>query len=137
MDAVKNTIRDILIWILNALYPGAEFDTAGLAGLLTSCLIVMAAAVLVYLLLKCFPDIRQFAHVAAALALTALIAASAFFPKALVQAGDYAAEWLENHYWAMEEEPFGKGKTQEGETPGTEPMDRKPLIYMIHTPDKL
>ncbi len=137
MDAVKNAIRDILTWILNALYPGAEFDTAGLAGILTSCLIVLAAAVLVYVLLKCFPDIRKFAHVAAVAALTVLIAASAFFPKALVQAGDYAADWLKNHYWAMEEEPSEEGETPEGETPeDEEPADGAQVMYTIHTLDK-
>ncbi len=115
MNAVKDFIRDMLDRALNLIYPGVEFDTAGLAGIVTSCLIVLAGAVAIYLLLKCFPDIRRFAHVTVVAALTLLIAASAFFPGALVQAGDYAGDWLEQHYWAQKEEPTEEGENPEGE----------------------
>ncbi len=117
MNAVKDFIQDILNRILSFIYPGTGFDTVGLAGIVTSCLIVLAAAVAIYLLLKCFPDIRRFAHVAIVAVLTLLIAASAFFPSALVQAGDYAGGWLEQHYWAQEEEAPEEGELPEGETP--------------------
>lgn len=132
MNAVKDFIRDMLDRILNLIYPSVEFDTAGLAGLVTSCLIVLAAAVAIYLLLKCFPDIRRFAHVAVVAALMLLIAASAFFPGALVQAGDYAGGWLEKRIWAQEEELPEEGEAPEGETPAEgEAPDAEPGITAI------
>lgn len=120
MNAIKDVIQNALTWLLNLLYPGVEFDTAGMTGIVGSCLIVVVAALAVYILLKCFPDIRRFAHVAVVTALIALIAATAFFPGTLVQAGGYAADWLEQHYWAQEEEVPEEGENPEGETPGEE-----------------
>ena len=123
MNAVKDLIQDILNRILSFIYPGAEFDTAGLAGIVTSCLIVLAVAVALYLLLKCFPDIRRFAHVAVVAALTLLIAASAFFPSALVQAGDYAGGWIEQHYLTQKEETPAEEENPEGEAAEAEAPD--------------
>ena len=134
MNAVKDFIRDMLSRTLNLIYPGAEFDTAGLAGIVTSCLIVLAAAAVVFLLLKCFPDIRRFAHVAMVVALTLLIAASAFCPATLVQAGDYAADWLEQHYWAQEEETSEEEENPEEEDPEEEEApEAGPITFIRRT----
>lgn len=115
MNAIMDTAKDILAKVLGFIYPDVPFDTEGLVRMLVPCALVLAAALILYLLLKCFYGTRRFAHTVLTAALIVLISASAFFPEKLAQAGDYAAGWLQERFWAEKEQ------TPEGEeAPETE-----------------
>ncbi len=95
MNMIKDILQDLILRLLNGVYGGVIFDTAGLAGLLFPCLLFIAPAVIVYLLLKLFPGIRRFAHVVITAMLIALIAFSSFFPGTLLTVGDHTVNWLQ------------------------------------------
>ena len=77
MNAIKDLLERLIFQILTSVYGGVIFDTAGLARLLFPCLLFILLAVLIYLVLKLFVDIRRVAHVVVTAVLIALIALSA------------------------------------------------------------
>lgn len=104
MNAILDTAKDILTRALGMIYPEARFDAGELIRMLVPCVLVLAAALIIYLFLKCFSGTRRLAQTAVTAALIVLISASAFFPDKLIQAGDYANAWIQQHVWAEEEQ---------------------------------
>ena len=114
MNTLNDILKDTLDRALGAVYEGVVFDTAGLAKMLIPCVIVLAAALLIDLLLKCFRELRRYSYMVVTAALIALIAASAFIPATLVQAGDSASNWLHERFFAVEEQMPQDGETGTG-----------------------
>ena len=115
MNAIMDTAKDILTRVLNMIYPDVPFDAEGLVRMLVPCALVLAAALIIYLFLKCFNGTRRFAHMAVTAALIVLISASAFFPDKLAQTGDDAAAWIQQRFWAQEEQPAEENEALEAE----------------------
>ena len=115
MNAILDTAKDILTKALGVIYPAAAFDAEEPIRMLVPCALVLAAALVVYLFLKCFSGTRRVAQTAVTAALIVLISASAFFPDKLIQAGDYATAWIQRHFWAEEEQPGEEAEAPEAE----------------------
>lgn len=115
MNAILDTAKDILTRVLGMIYPEALFDAEKLIRMLVPCALVLAAALIIYLFLKCFGGTRRLAQTAVTAALIVLISASAFFPDKLIQAGDYATAWIQQHVWAEEERPGEEIEAPEAE----------------------
>ncbi len=96
-------LSDCLTSLLKLIYPGVAFDIAGLCRLLLPILIVFAVSLAVYLVLKLLPSARRYAYTAVAAALIALIAAVMYFPVSLSQAGDFAADQIEQRLSQMQD----------------------------------
>ena len=96
-------LSDCLTSLLKLIYPGVAFDIAGLCRLLLPILIAFAVSLAVYLVLKLLPGARRYAYTAVAAALIALIAAVMYFPVSLSQAGDFAADQIEQRLSQMQD----------------------------------
>ncbi len=95
MSTLHETVADMLSSLLNTIYPNVVFDTPGIARMLAPCLLALAAALVIYLLMKIIPRLRRFAYIPVAAVLIALIAFSAFLPVTRSRAGDAAIGWLQ------------------------------------------
>ena len=115
MNAILDTAKDILTRALGVIYPAAAFDAEELIRMLVPCALVLAAALILYLFLKCFRGTRRLAQTAVTAALIVLVSASAFFPDKLIQAGDYATAWIQQRFWAEEEPPTEEAGAPEAE----------------------
>ena len=82
------TIEAFLALVLGFIYPDVTFDVMGLSRLLLPCLLLLAVALLVYLVMKIIPAAQRFSYIALVGALFLLIAANIFLPVTLAQTGD-------------------------------------------------
>ncbi len=100
-------LNELMAGILGAIYPQIVFDAQGLTALLLPCLLAVLAGLAVTILLKFNANARRFAYVAVVVAMIVMIAASAFFPVTLKQAGDFAAEQIRQRIDVQETEAPG------------------------------
>ncbi|MBR3107352.1 MAG: hypothetical protein IKH30_09245 [Clostridia bacterium] len=88
-------LSELLTGVLLFFYPGVVFDAEGLTSLLLPCLAIVLLGLIISLFMKIPRASRRFAYLPIVIALIVSIAASAFFPASVMQAGSYAMEQVQ------------------------------------------
>lgn len=97
-----NQLSELLADVLKTFYPNVVFDTEGLTYLLLPCLGVVLISLIISLFMRLYRGARRFAYLPVTIAVIVMIALTAFFPSSLMQAGEYAANQIQQTFSAQE-----------------------------------